>query len=187
MGVDELFESLVQLINTSKPIKIGLLKNINNFTRLAFVRFERSVFFKSPTQLSKTVGYKAGYLPLKYNNYGLKKIKTSLIFILLLFCQHVIHVVDIENGIRLYSVDSVTIEPSKLLLTHDIIVSGNKGDEWVEYEFVARTQVPKNGFYVAMEWLPNSQRYLEEKLKNRNGVIVANGQVLKGKMSKRKK
>ena len=37
MGVDEQFESSVQLRNTSKPIKIGLLKNINNFTRLAYL------------------------------------------------------------------------------------------------------------------------------------------------------
>ncbi len=35
MGADEQFESLVQLINTSKPIKIGLFKNINKFMRLA--------------------------------------------------------------------------------------------------------------------------------------------------------
>ncbi len=37
MGADKQFESLVQLRNTSKPIKIGLLKNINNFTRLAYL------------------------------------------------------------------------------------------------------------------------------------------------------
>jgi len=37
MGTDEQFESLVQLINTSKPIKIGLRKNINKFMRLAFL------------------------------------------------------------------------------------------------------------------------------------------------------
>ncbi len=41
MGGDAQFESLVQLINTSKPIKIGLRKNINNFTRLAYLRFDK--------------------------------------------------------------------------------------------------------------------------------------------------
>jgi len=43
MGTDEQFESLAQLINTSKPPRFGLLKNINKFMRLAFVRFERMV------------------------------------------------------------------------------------------------------------------------------------------------
>jgi hypothetical protein len=37
MGGDESFESLVQLKNTSKPIKIGLFKNINNFIWLAYL------------------------------------------------------------------------------------------------------------------------------------------------------
>jgi len=43
MGVDEQFESLVQLRNTSKPIKIGLLKNINKIKLLVFVRIDRVI------------------------------------------------------------------------------------------------------------------------------------------------
>ncbi len=34
MGADKQFESLVQLINTSKPIKIGVLKYIGNLIGL---------------------------------------------------------------------------------------------------------------------------------------------------------
>jgi len=37
MGDDAQFESLVQLINISKPLRIGLLKNINKFMRLAYL------------------------------------------------------------------------------------------------------------------------------------------------------
>ncbi len=37
MGVDEQFENLVQLRNTSKPPSFGLLKNINKFMRLAYL------------------------------------------------------------------------------------------------------------------------------------------------------
>jgi len=37
MGVDEQFESLVQLRNTSKPIKIGLFKICRKFNRLAYL------------------------------------------------------------------------------------------------------------------------------------------------------
>ncbi len=55
MGVDEQFESLVQLRNTSKPIKIGLLKNINKFTWLASVRFGKEILLNRLRKLSKTV------------------------------------------------------------------------------------------------------------------------------------
>ncbi len=55
MGADEQFGSLMQLRNTSKPIKIGLLKNINNFTRLASLAVRKDYSLKSPTQLSKPV------------------------------------------------------------------------------------------------------------------------------------
>jgi len=38
MGADEQLESLVQLINTSKPIQFGLLKIlISKFNRLAYL------------------------------------------------------------------------------------------------------------------------------------------------------
>jgi len=40
MGADSQFESLVQLRNTSKPPKFGLLRNINKYMRLASARFE---------------------------------------------------------------------------------------------------------------------------------------------------
>lgn len=43
MGGDAQIESLVQLRNTSKPPRFGLLKNINKFKRLASARFERMV------------------------------------------------------------------------------------------------------------------------------------------------
>ncbi|RRG18968.1 hypothetical protein DWB61_17505 [Ancylomarina euxinus] len=55
MGGDVQFESLVQLINNSKPIKIGLFKNINNFARLALVWFERLILLNRPRKLSKPV------------------------------------------------------------------------------------------------------------------------------------
>jgi len=37
MGGDTQFERLDQLINTSKPPRFGLLKNINKFMRLAYL------------------------------------------------------------------------------------------------------------------------------------------------------
>ena len=37
MGDDAQFESLVQLRNTSKPPRFGLLKNINKFMWLAYL------------------------------------------------------------------------------------------------------------------------------------------------------
>jgi len=41
MGGDEQLESLVQLRYNSKPPRIGLLKNINKFIRLAYLRFDK--------------------------------------------------------------------------------------------------------------------------------------------------
>ncbi len=55
MGGYERFESLVQLINTSKPPRFGLQKNINKIKRLASARFERVGSFNRPRKLSKTV------------------------------------------------------------------------------------------------------------------------------------
>jgi len=52
MGGDAQFESLVQIRNTSKPPRFGLLKNINKFMRLAFVRFERVGSFNRPRNLA---------------------------------------------------------------------------------------------------------------------------------------
>ena len=53
MGADKQFESLVQLINTSKPPRFGLLKNINKYMRLASVRFERKVLRNRPRNLAR--------------------------------------------------------------------------------------------------------------------------------------
>ncbi len=55
MGGDSQFESLVQLINTSKPLKLGCLKIETNLLRLAFLVVLKDNSFKSPTKLSKTV------------------------------------------------------------------------------------------------------------------------------------
>jgi hypothetical protein len=41
MGADESFENLVQLINTSKPIKLGLLKYIGNLIGLLTRRIDK--------------------------------------------------------------------------------------------------------------------------------------------------
>jgi len=53
MGADEQLECLVQLIKTSKPPKFGLLKNINKYMRLAFVRLERLILFNRPRNLAR--------------------------------------------------------------------------------------------------------------------------------------
>ncbi|RRG18979.1 hypothetical protein DWB61_17400 [Ancylomarina euxinus] len=55
MGGDAQVESLVQLRNTSKPPRFGLIKNLNKFMRLAFVRFERIILRNHPRKLSKAV------------------------------------------------------------------------------------------------------------------------------------
>jgi hypothetical protein len=57
MGGDEQFESLEHLINTSKPIKIGLLKNISKFNRLASVRFERLFLLNRPRNLARPLAF----------------------------------------------------------------------------------------------------------------------------------
>jgi len=53
MGGDESFERLSQLINTSKPLKFGLLENINKFMRLASARFERLFLLNRPRNLAR--------------------------------------------------------------------------------------------------------------------------------------
>jgi len=88
-------------------------------------------------------------------------------------------------GIRLYNVDSVTKKPTTLLINRDIITHADKGGKWYTYTFTKRIKVPENGFFIAMEWLPDSERYLEERVKGQNGVIIANGQVLKGRADRK--
>ena len=56
MGGDARFESLDQLRNTSKPLKFGLLKNINKFMRLASARFERLFLLNRPRNLARPLG-----------------------------------------------------------------------------------------------------------------------------------
>jgi len=53
MGVDESFETLVQLIYTSKPIKLGLLKYIGNLIGLLTWRIDKFTLLNRPRNLAR--------------------------------------------------------------------------------------------------------------------------------------
>ncbi|CAN5337668.1 hypothetical protein BH09BAC5_BH09BAC5_22270 [soil metagenome] len=56
---------------------------------------------------------------------------------------------------KLYSVNPKKNSPGELLLDQDLILQGDKGNEWVTLDITAfNIQIPKGGFFVAMEWLP---------------------------------
>jgi len=86
-------------------------------------------------------------------------------------------------GLRVYSVDLKTNKPGNLLINKDVILAAKQGNEWVKYEFKKPLEIPKSGLFITMEWLPNSERYLEEKTGRGDVTIVANGQVLKATIS----
>ena len=136
-----------------------------------------SVLYKSIFQCPSGMEIALRILPNKNHSY-LKRVS---------FFIDNIGIPDSPFGIRLYSVDSITLKPDILIQTKDIITKGYKGNEWVKYEFENPIEVPNNGFYIAMEWLPSSKRYLEQQIKGHNGTIVANGQVLKSNRNKSKK
>lgn len=61
---------------------------------------------------------------------------------------------------KLYGVDTLDGSPANLLIQQDIILNAKEGNEWVEFDITGmNVQIPLNGFFVAMEWLPGSESY----------------------------
>ena len=65
-----------------------------------------------------------------------------------------------EFRAKLYSVDPETKGPGELLLENELIAGAKKGNEWVEFDITAyHIEIPAEGFFVAMQWLPGAQEY----------------------------
>lgn len=63
---------------------------------------------------------------------------------------------DKKFRIHLYAVDSLTNNPGKDLLPEAIYTSGTIGEEWVVEDLIKyQINFPSNGFFIAMEALPN--------------------------------
>lgn len=57
--------------------------------------------------------------------------------------------------IRIYGVNSQSGAPHKELLDESIVVSASVGNEWVVVDVLKHVlKIPKDGFFVSMEWLP---------------------------------
>ena len=73
---------------------------------------------------------------------------------------------DIPYRLRLYDI-GVDSLPGKDLLLENIIVSSYKPNSWNTYSFdTLSIQLPKNGFFVAVEWLCTD-------IKSENGLCIA--------------
>jgi hypothetical protein len=59
---------------------------------------------------------------------------------------------------KLYFVNPKDKSPGSLMIDQDFILHGEKGDEWITIDISAyNISIPKEGFFVSMEWLPASQ------------------------------
>jgi len=77
---------------------------------------------------------------------------------------------------KLYSVDTANGQPGHLLVESNIILCAENGNEWVELDITnLNLALPSNGFFVAMEWLPDSKYY---EVTYRTDTIGSNGQSL---------
>ena len=75
--------------------------------------------------------------------------------------------------VKIYEADSSS-SPGKSILNKSLIVSAKNGNEWVVVDLTEyQISIPSNGFFIAMEWLPDAQNK-----KNKNGNANVNGQVL---------
>jgi hypothetical protein len=73
---------------------------------------------------------------------------------------------DIPYRLRLYDIGADSL-PGKDLLLENIIVNSYKPNSWNTYSFDTLTvQLPKNGFFVAVEWLCKD-------IKSENGLCIA--------------
>jgi hypothetical protein len=79
---------------------------------------------------------------------------------------------------KLYFVNPKDKSPGSLMIDQDFILHGEEGDEWITIDISAyNISIPKEGFFVSMEWLPASQSkpYTETIHKTE---FKGNGQVL---------
>lgn len=72
---------------------------------------------------------------------------------------------DTPFRVRVYEADSISGRPGREILEESITASGTTGNEWVIVDLLNQgIKIPKNGFFVAMEWLPISN---EKEYQNR--------------------
>ena len=65
---------------------------------------------------------------------------------------------DTPFRVRVYEADSISGRPGREILKKSIIASGTTGNEWVIVDLLNQgIKIPKNGFFIAMEWLPISK------------------------------
>ncbi len=70
---------------------------------------------------------------------------------------------DTKFRAKIYSVDVTNGNPDTLLVMKDIILSADKGGKWVEADISNfNIRIPGKGFFVAMQWLPDSKFYMRE-------------------------
>lgn len=81
--------------------------------------------------------------------------------------------------VMLYSVDSITKQPSKMLIPDTLIVNAKFGNKWITVDLSDyRIVFPKNGVFGSMEWIPDDdfsvvsqsecQYIAYSKIKNKN-------------------
>ena len=80
---------------------------------------------------------------------------------------------DTKFRVRIYYADGENAAPKSDLLVHNIVAHAEAGNEWVNIDVSSyNLEVPSDGFFVAMEWLP------ENSPKAEYGVGHIRGQVL---------
>jgi hypothetical protein len=73
--------------------------------------------------------------------------------------------------VHLYSCNEFSIKPSKSLLMSNLVVKGGAGNEWVSIDLKEMyINVPENGFFVGVEWLPETKNeaFLDTVIFNEN-------------------
>lgn len=82
---------------------------------------------------------------------------------------------------KLYAVDQKTNGPGKLLIDDDLIAAAEQGNQWVEIDISAyNVPIPAEGFFVALQWLPDAQAYTLHRRDFDGQVLWLSKQVNRG-------
>jgi hypothetical protein len=89
---------------------------------------------------------------------------------------------DTKFRVRVYAADGKDGGPGTDLLHENILLQASQGEEWIELNMTDyNIELPEDGLYVAMEWLP------ENSPRARYGTGQIRGQVLGGILTSKKK
>lgn len=88
---------------------------------------------------------------------------------------------DTKFRVRVYATDGKNGGPGSDLLHENLLLQGNRGAEWIELSMKDyNIELPKDGLFVAMEWLP------ENSPRAKYGAGQITGQVLGGILTSKK-